>query len=409
MTLTTEKTKIANVNLKCSESRWPRVKLVTACKKISVGLAISVTPHMSDGGVKLIRNQNIRPNRFDGKSIVYVNNDFASQQKSKKVKAKDVIAVRTGAGIGDACIVPDEFEGALTFTTLIVRPNQNLLDSVYLSQYINSSLGRSEVQRLTVGGGKTNLNSGDLKDFKVSLPPIAEQKRIAEILEVWDGAIAIVEQLITAKQKLKRGFIQRIFVKPHQKNHEFSEFVQLVKEKFDPRSSDTVYPCLELEHIESETGRILGCVDSSEQNSVKNMFRPGDVLFGKLRPYLRKHVRPDAKGVCSTEIWVLRPKPNLCDSRYLFHLVQTDRFISAANKTFGSKMPRADWRVVSECPFALPTIQEQIKIADFLDSLDEEIGLLQSLRGDYSFQKQGLMQKLLTGEWRVPVEAEVAA
>lgn len=324
----------------------------------------------------------------------------------------DVLFVRSSVkpvGVGLTILIDEDLENTVYSGFLIRFRDRGQLDHKFKKYCFHSTQFRKKLLARSTISANTNINQQALSTLKVLLPPIAEQKRIAEILEVWDGAIAIVEQLITAKQKLKRGFMQRIFAKPHQKNYEFSEFVQLVKEKFDPRSSGVIYPCLELEHIQPETGKILGSIDSSEQNSVKNMFTPGDILFGKLRPYLRKYVRPDVKGVCSTEIWVLRPKPDLCDSRYLFHLVQTDRFISSANKTFGSKMPRADWRVVSGCPFALPSIQEQIMIADFLDSLDKEIDLLQDIENYYSFQKKGLMQKLLTGEWPVPVEAEGAA
>jgi restriction endonuclease S subunit len=193
------------------KNRPELVELGEVCQKISVGLAISVTPYMRKRGTKLIRNQNIRPNYFDSSSLVYVDDEFAKSQNSKRVKVGDVISVRTGANIGDTCIVPNDFDGALTFTTLISRPNKKLLDSHYLSQYMNSWLGRSEVNRLMAGGGKGNLNSGELKKYLVLLPPIEEQRKIAEILETWDSAIALTENLIAAKQKLKKILIMKIF------------------------------------------------------------------------------------------------------------------------------------------------------------------------------------------------------
>ncbi len=67
-------------------------------------------------------------------------------------------------------------------------------------------------------------------------------------------------------------------------------------------------PVIDLENIESGTGRIINAGQSDESGSLKSLFRPGEVLFGKLRPYLRKYAQPDFDGCCSSEIWVLRGK-----------------------------------------------------------------------------------------------------
>lgn len=253
------------------------------------------------------------------------------------------------------------------------------------------------------GAGRFKLNKATLQQLPILIPPIHEQKRIAEILATWNEAITLTEREIEAKQKCKRGFLQQIFKSESYKTFELNEFVDLRREKFNP-SPDDDRVCIELEHLSQGTGQLVGSTRSSSQNSTKNVFKPGDVLFGKLRPYLRKFANPNFEGVCSTEIWVLKVKLSLCTSRYLFYLVQTHEFISIANKTSGSKMPRADWGLVAEHPFPLPSLTEQKKIANFLDSLSNEIMLLQSLKDKLESQKRGLMQKLLSGKWRVGIQ-----
>src|SRR5690554_4019024 len=122
---------------------------------------------------------------------------------------------------------------------------------------------------------------------------------------------------------------------------EFGKIAERSKLKYNPKSSTENYPCIELEHLSQGSGILIGYVDSSLQKSVKNKFNKGDVLFGKLRPYLKKFLLAPFDGVCSSEIWVLEGKK--VSNKYLHYLIQTSKFNYEVNKTSGSKMPRADW------------------------------------------------------------------
>lgn len=181
---------------------------------------------------------------------------------------------------------------------------------------------------------------------------------------------------------------------------EFGTFAFLAKDKYEPDANEHKR-CIELEHIEKETGKLISVSDSSTHTSVKNKFATNDVLFGKLRPYLKKYYKPDFEGVCSTEIWVLRGKQAILQE-YLFLLIQSDKFISACNVSTGSRMPRADWSFVSETPFLLPPIEEQKKIAEILGTWDRAIEELTELITEKKELKRGLMQRLLTGAQRLP-------
>jgi len=154
----------------------------------------------------------------------------------------------------------------------------------------------------------------------------------------------------------------------------FGDLVTKVSSKYDPNNSNINYPCIELESIISNEGKLIKIFNSKEQQSIKNKFKNEDVLFGKLRPYLRKFIFADFEGVCSPEIWVFRPKKLL--NKYLYYLIQTDKFYNISNVTFGSKMPRADWDFISSYIFEYPSLQEQEKIANFLTTIDKKITLL---------------------------------
>ncbi len=156
--------------------------------------------------------------------------------------------------------------------------------------------------------------------------------------------------------------------------------------------------CIELEHLSSDSGQLLGFIDGSNSGSIKNKFEKGDVLFGKLRPYLKKYLLSPFEGVCTSEIWVL--KGTKISNPFLYCIVQTGNFIDIANQSSGSKMPRADWNVVSNYEVNYPSLNEQTKIANFLSSVDEKLNLLKEKKSLLEEYKKGIMQKIFNQEIR---------
>jgi type I restriction enzyme S subunit len=158
---------------------------------------------------------------------------------------------------------------------------------------------------------------------------------------------------------------------------------------------------IELEHIESGSGRLVG--ESSVQTmSSKRVFQEGDVLFGRLRSYLRKYLLAERDGFCSTEIWALVPENERVESGFLFQVVRLDGFITATGISYGTHMPRSDWSTIKEWPLFLPPPKEQKAIAEALSDVDALIDSLEALLTKKRNIKTGVMQELLTGRTRLP-------
>ncbi len=149
---------------------------------------------------------------------------------------------------------------------------------------------------------------------------------------------------------------------------------------------DTVHPSqfgeepyIGLEHIGEGTLSLLDIGAAKEVSSAKTRFQSGDILFGKLfaklRPDSSKAVRPHFHGICSTDIWVVRPTYGV-DADFLFHLIASHQFVSVAMMgSEGTTMPRAKWDHVSRLRVSLPPISEQQEIAEILRAFDDKIDM----------------------------------
>ncbi len=142
-------------------------------------------------------------------------------------------------------------------------------------------------------------------------------------------------------------------------------------EKVEPEDIPAGAWVLELEDIEKDSSRILQRRTQSERQSLstKNRFGAGDVLYGKLRPYLNKVVIADAPGFCTTEIVPVQPGPAL-ERRYLFHWLKHPAFLKYVEAaSHGMNMPRLGTDAGRAAPLVLAPLREQTRIADQLDTL----------------------------------------
>lgn len=186
---------------------WEVVLHSELCDWVGVGIASSTTHAYTDKGVALLRNQNILPNGIRRTDVLYITEEFSEENASKKIQEGDVLTVRTGYP-GVSAVVPKEFDGCHSFTTLISRPRKEMIDSDYMSMLINSDYGRDFVAGGQAGGAQQNLNVAILRTFPVIVPPIEEQKKIFESVEAISKKIRLVEKKKKQIESTKRALMQ---------------------------------------------------------------------------------------------------------------------------------------------------------------------------------------------------------
>lgn len=154
----------------------------------------------------------------------------------------------------------------------------------------------------------------------------------------------------------------------------FGDIAELARDSIQPSECPDA-PYIGLEHIGEGTLALTGHGVATDVNSLKSRFQRGDILFGKLRPYFRKVIRAPFDGICSTDIWVVRPTEEI-DAGYLFYVMASESFVEFATRgSEGTRMPRAQWEHVSQFELRLPPMEEQRRIAGALGCLDDKIEL----------------------------------
>ncbi len=383
------------------------VELGQVCTKIGVGLAMAVTPFMTEFGVKLIRNQNIRPNKFDASSVVYLDPEFAATQRNKTVRENDVVIVRTGANIGDACVVPKSFDGSQSFTTLLARPNKELLNPHFLAQFVNSDFGRSEVERLMAGGGKGNLNSGELERLRITLLPIKDQGQVVDVLLCWDSAIEVAERLIVAKKAQARAISYQLFKKkPHWMPCRLNDCLREVK--IFPGTGDYVVGSVGKSGIKPRSEVYSKQLSDNHERNI--LVKPEWLCFGLANDSIAFGVNFTNVTYCVSPAYktfeIQNADPGFIDG-YLsvFNARLSQRYLITSARQ--GKAIDFGGLLSDHCYF--PEIQEQRRISDALKIMQYEIATLGEYLQSLKIQKRGLIQKLLTGQWRVKVPETEAA
>ena len=171
------------------------------------------------------------------------------------------------------------------------------------------------------------------------------------------------------------------------------KFSEIASRESTAQESSRYFPSVEYEDVITEAGRLNKDVNQKEVVKKGIVFDGSQVLYGKLRPYLHNWLKPDFSGVAVGDWWVLKPIDT--DKSFLYRLIQTQQFDDIANQSAGSKMPRADWNLVSNSEFVVPVSQdEQTMIGEYFSGLDTLITLHQKKCEQLTILKKYMLQKM---------------
>jgi len=325
---------------------------------------------------------------------------------------------------GKQGIVPEGVPNGFALATTEVFPIscKKSIDKLFLFYILKFTKFRNKIIHSMIGTtGRQRASKDSIKNLKIPLPPLPEQKKIAEILSTVDKAIETVDTAIAETERLKKGMMQELLSKGiGHKEFKDTKIGRIPKEWEVVRlgeickqrnqiilpSGKGKYKFIGLEHITSGETKLCAYEFDMNIKSSKFKFYAGDILYGKLRPYLDKAILAEFDGICSTDLLVLTSAKDRIYAEFLIYVIHSKKFIQyAISTTSGTNYPRTSWKAISKFMFGLPLPPEQKKIAEILSTVDKKLELERERKKKLERIKRGLMNDLLTGKRRVKVDA----
>ena len=295
--------------------------------------------------------------------------------------AGKTILFTSRAGIGNTAILRRSACTNQGFQSLVVNDDTD----VYFVYSMTDRIKNFAEQKAS-GSTFLEISGKGLAAGEFAFPSKDEQTAIGSMFKQLDHLITLHQRKYDKLCVLKKSMLDKMFPKggslyPEIRFAGFTDPWEQRKlsdltDRVSIQSSDSDLPQVEYEDIIPGEGTLNKDLRDKKGGKTGIKFYAGDVLYGKLRPYLMNWLYPQFNGVAVGDFWVLRATE--CDSSFLYRLVQTGSFQRLANVSSGSKMPRADWNLISQSFFAVPADHaEQKAIAKGLAELDTLITLHQ--------------------------------
>src|SRR5690554_5501839 len=344
--------------------------------------------------IPFIRSQNVNNNILDVSDNVCIDLNTHIHMKSTTVYPEDVLLNITGASIGRSCVVPKSIiEANVNQHVCIIRLKKDI-NNIFIQSYLSSFKGQKEILRSQTGGNREGINHKSVGDLDIPIPPLPEQKAIADCLSTWDKGIEKLSALIASKKEQKKGLMQQLLTGKKR----LKGFTEEWKEM---RLGDIAY---------ITTGA------SNKQDAgdgFKYVFfdRSSDVLTSKIFLYDCEAIIVPGEGAdfipkyfvgkfdLHQRAYAIMDFKNVL-GKYIFYYLINDRK-HLHRQAVGSTVKSLRLPYFKNMPMRIPSFEEQTAIANILQTADKEIELLEKKLEAFKIQKKGLMQVLLTGTKRL--------
>lgn len=345
---------------------------------------------LSEGFSYLVTGTDFKAGKIDWKNCYHIDKDRYEEDPYIQLREHDLLITKDGT-IGKLAII-DELDkpACLNSGIFVVRSLNRDFATRYLYWVLMSNVFAQFNNYTSYGSTIQHLYQNIFVEFSFGFPTPEEQIAIANFL---DRKTAEIDALIVQKERLlelyeeeKAAIINQAVTKGIDPNVELKDSgvewigdipvrwkIKRFRYLFDSvteRTEDDL-PKIGLENIENKTGKLIETNSRFDGDGIHFMF--GDILFGKLRPYLAKVHLAEFEGKAVGDFFVFRSKNEIYE-RFGARLISSKSFIEITNgSTFGAKMPRVSWDFVSNLLIAYPNTEEQTAIANFLDCKVAEI------------------------------------
>ena len=377
--------------------------------------------YLTSGEYGLITSTDIVDGMVDWRTCCFVSKARYSQDLNIIVQENDTLISKDGT-IGKVGIVQNiPFPSTLNSGVFVVRPKLDNVYKKYLAFAFKSIYFQDFINRLTAGSTIVHLYQKDIVKFMFPVPPIAEQRAIAEALSDVDGLITALDKKIAKKRLLKQGAMQQLLTGKKRLSGFTDEWVE--KKLGDVGSLLSGYAFKSETYNQAGKYKVItianvqnGRLDTNDCNKVSTIpfdiqkhqiLNEGDILISMTGNVGRACLVTTIDCLLNQRVGLFTIRNNSqCDESFIYTIINSKEFETAMiDSGQGAAQSNIGKKDIEGYTFLLPNdIKEQQAIATILSDMDKEIADLEAQRDKYRLLKSGMMQKLLTGQIRLKTE-----
>ena len=370
---------------------WEQRK-VTDVGKIFIGLVTTMTKNYTDEGTLLIRNSDIKDNHFEFNSnTIYLDECFAKLNDNRRMHIGDVVTIHTG-DVGTSAVITEKEDGSIGFATIVTRPNQKIIDSNYLSTYLNTEQHKEWAINQSTGDGRTNYNLKEFTQLVVPLPSLKEQQCISKYIKQIDNLITLHQSKYDKLVNVKKALLEKMFPKDGKnvpeirfkgftdtwEQRKLEEIYKFQYGEFNNNPSNGgIYP------VYGANGIIGGYTNYNAENSV---------IIGHMGEYAGSVLWGNGKHFVTYNGTISKPRGENVVSKFGYYML----YQKDINKICGgSGLPFLSYEQLNKIEVCYPKdIKEQKSIVNYLTNIDNLITLHQHKLEKLQNIKKSLLNKM---------------
>lgn len=387
---------------------WKVTTVEEVCSFYSGGSPIESLEYSSTG-IPVLAKGDVKPfgklvhgNRYIPASIV-------DQKKFRKTTPGDILLTtrdltQAADFLGLVAPIPSDQQYVINQGGNVIRLNDKI-DEGFFVYWCNGPIYRKHIKTHYVGSTQIHLRKQDFLDAPLYLPPLSEQRAIAEVIHALENKIGLNHQMNRTLESFLKAVFRQEFVEGEDiegwELGKLGDIAQNIRRSIHPEEIEPETPYIGLEHMPRGSISLSEWDNASAVVSNKFLFKQDEFLFGKLRPYFHKVGVAPLDGVSSTDILVVAPKDEDYYGVVLGHISSAELINYTAAASTGTKMPRTNWSDIARYEIALPPKDKAKEFSDFVKSVVQlirsnivQLRTLASLR-------DSLLPKLMRGEVRV--------
>lgn len=363
-----------------SDSDWEETKLRELFQYIGNAFVGTATPYYVESGHFYLESNNIKDGQINHNTEVFINDEFYQKQKNKWLQTGDIVMVQSGH-VGHAAVIPENLNNSAAHALIMFRNPSENLESHFLNYQYQTTKAKKKIKTITTGNTIQHILASDMKEYKVYVSNLEEQKRIGNFFQTIDSLITLHQHKLDKLKNLKKSYLAELFPAEGERvpKRRFPGFEGEWKEK---KLGEVVEKFDNLRIPVASKDRIAGNIPyygaNGIQDYVEGFTHDGEFVLlaedgaNDLNDYPVQYV--NGKIWVNNHAHVIQGKNNLIDNKFLLFAIKQ---IQMEPYLVGGGRAKLNAEIMMNLPLTAPEISEQRMIGAFLMKVEKQISLQQ--------------------------------